>query len=296
MARSPTRSSSLLPREHGAYAELLLPMIAALVGGGASLPAASLAIGATAAFLAHEPVLLLLGHRGPRALREDGARARGLLLVLVATACVFGGAGLAAAPRALVVVPVPLVAGVLVAVCVALRREKSLLGEIAAAAALSGAAPPVAAAAGVPAPLALAAWAVFATTFSAWTWVVRSLVARAPAWLAPLALVAAGAMATIPIEPRFVPALAPAAIATLVLFVLRPHAKHLRRVGWSLVAGSLVTTAIVAAGTRASLRTRDDRAPFGAMATLSTDRCASAERVGVGTARSRGSFRRPLGE
>ncbi|MBK8937310.1 MAG: YwiC-like family protein [Polyangiaceae bacterium] len=77
----PTPKRSLMPREHGAYGQLVLPAAAALIAWP-SFGGAALAVAATAMFLAHEPALVLLGQRGARARAELGAAARSRLTVL----------------------------------------------------------------------------------------------------------------------------------------------------------------------------------------------------------------------
>ena len=94
MARSPVRS--LWPREHGAYGQLALPLLTALLSGRPSGPAGLYAFAAVCAFLAHEPLLVLLGHRGPRAQRECAGSARVRLALLSAGALLCGALALAA--------------------------------------------------------------------------------------------------------------------------------------------------------------------------------------------------------
>src|SRR2546427_12895718 len=53
-----------------------MPLVVALVIGGAAAGALALAAAAAAAFLAHEPLLVLLGQRGGRASRDQNADAR----------------------------------------------------------------------------------------------------------------------------------------------------------------------------------------------------------------------------
>jgi multidrug transporter EmrE-like cation transporter len=66
-----------LPREHGAYVQLGVPLAAALACGRPGLAAIALALAAVALFLVHEPLLLLATRRGGRA-RETARAARRL--------------------------------------------------------------------------------------------------------------------------------------------------------------------------------------------------------------------------
>jgi len=63
------------PKEHGAYGQLVFPLATAFAIAGATAPALLTAIAVTAAFLAHEPLIVLLGRRGVRARRDHFRRA-----------------------------------------------------------------------------------------------------------------------------------------------------------------------------------------------------------------------------
>jgi len=70
------RRPSVLPKEHGAYGPLLFPLLTALTVGRRTPSALLLGAAAVCAFLTHEPLLVLLGQRGPRAAREQRSLAR----------------------------------------------------------------------------------------------------------------------------------------------------------------------------------------------------------------------------
>jgi hypothetical protein len=55
---------SLWPREHGAYFQLALPLIAAHLLRAPTVAMAALTAAACLVFVAHEPLLVVLGHRG----------------------------------------------------------------------------------------------------------------------------------------------------------------------------------------------------------------------------------------
>ena len=80
----------MLPKEHGAYGQLLFPLVTAAAMGRPTLAAVALIITATAIFLSHEPLLVLAGSRGPRARRDDGARARRWLTAVATIALIAG--------------------------------------------------------------------------------------------------------------------------------------------------------------------------------------------------------------
>ena len=53
----------LVPREHGAYGSLILPMVTGMAIGRPSHAAVALAAAAAAVFLSHEPAIVLTGGR-----------------------------------------------------------------------------------------------------------------------------------------------------------------------------------------------------------------------------------------
>ncbi|AUX20979.1 hypothetical protein SOCEGT47_014570 [Sorangium cellulosum] len=260
--RARTSPRSLAPREHGAYGQLGLPLCAALAMGRPGLGACALALASVAAFLGHEPALIALGHRGPRALREDGGRARRRLLLLGAAAALLGGLGLALVPpaaRSALAIPGALAAAL--GALIARGVEKAALGEIVAAAALSSASLPVALGSGVSASAAWGAWAAWSAAFIASTFAVRTVIAhaRSPiAWprrlAAPVAVsgllaLAAGAGGL----PRFAAlAAAPMLLIAIVIAAAPPSPRALKRVGWALVGASALLGVLLAVGARVS--------------------------------------------
>src|SRR5688572_14716336 len=87
-----------LPKEHGAYGQLSFPIATALLASGGSSAAGLLALATMAGFLAHEPAAIILGLRGVRAKREDGAKARRWMAGWLAIAIVGGSAALVTMP------------------------------------------------------------------------------------------------------------------------------------------------------------------------------------------------------
>lgn len=236
----------MLPREHGAYAQIALPLVAALASSEPTVAGACLTAAACAAFTAHEPALVLLGHRGTRARREKGPEA-GRRFVLALALVVAGGlAAFVLAPAARPWMAFP--AGLATASAGALlrKRERTLGGEILAAATLASVAVPVVVAGGLPWQAAVAMWAVFSSASAIATVEVRSIArrnvpgtARAAAWTV-LAAVALLSFRTRPLMPL---ALVPVA-ATVTYFAVRsPPPAALRRLGWTLVGSTLAMTA-----------------------------------------------------
>jgi hypothetical protein len=250
---------SLAPREHGAYGQLGVPLVASLALAKPNLAAVGLAIGAIAAFFAHEPLLVLLGQRGTRARTQDGARAARRLQLLGMIALVFGGAGLFFAPTIarLGAVP-PLLLTSIVVWFVWRKEEKTTAGEITAAMALSGVGFPIALAEGVDLFRAGLVWVIWTIAFGISTLAVRAVIARAKRAgtqliVASYVAIAASIITSVGLAltdtvPTSVPiALVPFEVLGLGVLVFPVHTRHLRRVGWGLVAACIVTCGFVVA-------------------------------------------------
>lgn len=175
MANHPT----LLPREHGAYAELAFPLI---TGWAMTIPSFSaLALGASAVlfFLANESVAILLGVRGKRLQTQLGtpARARGWTLLGLGIALGLTGvlgAGASVWPEVLV----PVASGALLVPTVLAGRQKTILGEILVVTAFSTLVLPLAMASGAETHRAWAAACVWWVSFSLGTFEVHAIKAR----------------------------------------------------------------------------------------------------------------------
>jgi hypothetical protein len=252
----------LLPKEHGAYGQVALPLVTALVVAGTTGPALLIASAVLGGFLAHEPALVLLGMRGARIQREQRTRAAAWLALLVVSAV--SAVALAAAwlpPSDWWPLLVPAIPTIPLTVAVITNREKTWPAEICASLAFSGAAFPVAVAGGGTAATAATVTTVFAVNFSLATLGVRAVIlavrggghpaaARATrravlalASATQVALVVTAAWGLLPWSAPIatVPGIAAAAwlVATL------PPASQLRRVGWTLMATSAITATIL---------------------------------------------------
>ena len=143
----------MLPREHGAYGQLLLPLATALAIADVHISAILTATAALAAFVAHEPRVVLLGGRGARAKREQRDRAIAWLGVSGSIAIVAGLAAIASAPPdTRWLFACPLVPAAVLAWLLVTGREKSTLGEITSAIAFASVSIPIIAVA-APSPL-----------------------------------------------------------------------------------------------------------------------------------------------
>jgi hypothetical protein len=250
----------MIPREHGAYAELLFPIVTVFLGGAPTGSTWLLAIGAIAAFLANEPLLVLVGQRGTRTKREESDRAKRALIVFAMFALVAGVAGLVLAPRpAQLSVVLPLLLGGTLVMLAIQGLERSMFGEGLAATALSSVAVPLGLSAGLDLTSALSVALIWATTALLGTAVVRLTVARTKAkteqeergvalkrWaLMAVCVVVLAIGVAAPFGSRVglwvLAAALPVALTVLVMAALKPTARRLRLMGWSLVAANLLS-------------------------------------------------------
>lgn len=246
----------LMPREHGAYAQLLLPVLTALIVLPLNFAALSMAVVISAVFLAHEPVLVLIGHRGQKAFDalEDDAWHR--LLVLGVVAGCFGGIAAALTnAAALMAAFLPVAMGGVVVLIMLKKWEKRVSSEIWVAVTLASCALPVAFASDAPPALAVAISGGWAMVFIMMTLSVRVMIARTrkePTLFLRLLVVACAVAIPALLEPVaavhvawLTPSIAtlPCCVACLLLTLHPPHARYLRQIGWTLAGVSMLTFA-----------------------------------------------------
>jgi len=254
---------SLLPREHGAWGQLATPLVTGLALGRPSASALLLVLGVVLAFLAHEPLLVVLGHRGRRVRDAAGDRALRRLAALGLAAAAAGGLALLLAPpvaRLAALAPAALAAPVIP--LAAARLEKTTPGELLVASALSACAAPVALAGGAPAAWGWGAAAAWFLSFAAATLPVRATLLWArtrgaretrPLAAAGAAAIGAGALALAGAGLLPWPAalgVLPTALAATVVALLRLPPQRFTAVGWSLVGASVVALAVMVVGFR----------------------------------------------
>lgn len=122
--------TSLLPREHGAYAQLAFPLVTGLGLATPSLPAVALALAAVAFFLANEPVAILLGTRGQRLEEKLGKQARSRGAILAGLGTGLGLLGVCTGGAILwPALAYPMAAAALLIPVVLLGKQKTLFGE-----------------------------------------------------------------------------------------------------------------------------------------------------------------------
>ncbi len=252
-----------MPREHGAYGQLAMPLLGGLAVGRPGAPALALVLAFVLAFAAHEPLLVVLGQRGKRMRSQEGARAARLLAALVAAIALSGGLGIALAPpaaRAALALASGL--GVVVTAMAWRKLEKTTAGEILVATTFAACGAVVALAGGAPLQRASALFVIWVLAFTSAIIAVRSLLLfiktkgerdrrqLAAAFVVALLALAFAASARAVLPPAAAVAFAPMAIASFVVCVVRVPPRRLRTVGWAIVGSSALTLALLVAGLR----------------------------------------------
>ena len=260
---SPQPPISMFPKEHGAYGQLLIPLITALSIGRPGPGALALAAAAIAAFFAHEPLLVLIGQRGPRAAREQHGRAVrwfALFATPAAALALVAFAWLPIAGRQALLVVAAL--GALLAMVIVAGWEHTPVGEILTAVVLSTLCVPVAAGSGASWFEAHTIAFVYAASFISATLCVHGVIAhtrkppaigvRTVGIAAASLLVALVAQLAVrgyvaPVAPW---AALPLCVGAIALAAFPPSARQLRVVGWTLVAGTTMTAVVLVAALR----------------------------------------------
>lgn len=258
-----TREPSLLPREHGAWGQLALPLVCALALGRPGAAALLLAGAVVLAFFVHEPLVVVLGQRGRRLQGELGRAARLRVAGAGLGALAAGALGLLLSPPAarLAVVPAAILGAAALAL-VLVRVEKTTAGELVVAFALTAASVPVALAAGATPRHSWAAAATWAASFAAATLPVRAVLLRArtkgavdrrPLAAAGVMAIAgaallAGARGWLPWPASL--AVLPVSLAALAVALAPIRPQRLTQVGWTIVAASAVALLVLVVGLR----------------------------------------------
>jgi hypothetical protein len=232
-------------------------VLCALWVGPINLLALALALAACAAFLAHEPLLVLLGQRGQRArsLSAAPARQRVALLGAFVLAVVIGFA--ASSSQRAVALLVPALLSFAAALAVVRGRERSLGGQLLSATTLASFPIPILVAEGHGFWSALqfaGGWSlVHATaTFAARAYVHRRREGASAVWraalLSALALAACAALWWAGFLPvSFALACAPFAAIALLLSTHVLELKSPKTLGWVLTGANLIAFVIFGA-------------------------------------------------
>ncbi len=254
--RPPPRT--LVPREHGAWGQLALPLVSALVIGRPRASALLLTAATVLAFLAHESLIVILGQRGRRAATEETPRARRLLASLGGLASLAGLAGAALAPPlALGALALAAALAAVVAWLAVQKLEKTLPGEFLVGAALSAGGFAVALAGRAPFAWALASFVTWTLSFAVATLAVQAVLARARskgardpgrAHAAAAAGVLAGAFALSvagAVAHAAPIALVPGTLLSIAVCLGRVPPRRLREVGWAMAGSSAIALVLL---------------------------------------------------
>ncbi len=253
---------SLLPREHGAYAGIAFPLITGLSLGDAVAAQLLWISGCLAVFLIHEPLMVMLGERGRRSHTELGVYARQAAYGLAAFALMAGGVGWWLADQAArVALLLPFALAAALCVLIVNHRERTVAGELLASLTLSSVIVPVALAGGAGLRSAITAGAVWCIVSVLATLTVRATIARAKqagnhrplVWAAVLcsasALLAAYFLVLTNVVTMLVAlAVLPTMLLAAVFLTMHVHPRHLRAMGWSLVATYVITWIALVSG------------------------------------------------
>lgn len=244
-------SRLLLPREHGAYVQLLAPLTLSFALTGGNIAASLFALAALLAFMANEPLLVVLGHRGKRLHAESKQRATRMVAAYVAALAIVGVTALALAdwPTRILAAALAVPAALLVVLAVK-RRQRTLLGELFALVVLAGAAAPVASAAGMPVADTLRVLAGWIVGYGCSVVVVHRVIdrGREPRGAEDVGLAVAflciAAVAVVVSGATFASTAAPLALSASVVALIAPKPTRLRAIGFAMVGASML--AIVA--------------------------------------------------
>jgi hypothetical protein len=255
------RHESLLPREHGAYAEIAFPIVTGVSLGAPSFAAVCFGISAVALFLMHEPVAVLRGIRGTRAREVWIHRARLRTASLAVTAVLAGAAAMVTtSAEGRLAAAVPLGCGVVLLPSFLAGRMKTIAAETLVIGALSATVLPLAISSGVEASLAWSASGVWFVTFLLGTLAVHAIKAKTgkrvdAQWaivVAPLLSVATVVVGLFAARSHWLPlgvslALTLGGIVGIALSVIQIHPRQLKRVGWSLVLSNMIAWVLLIA-------------------------------------------------
>ena len=256
-----TKPRSMMPREHGAYAELLFPLMTGLALGRPGVAAFGFALAAVLFFLLHEPVAVIMGARGAYAREEWGARARQRVAWLALGGVMAGGIAVYSSTRDARLISLVPVACALTLVPFVIRRSvKTLPAEILVVATLSSLLLPVAVAGAVSWWVAWVACGVWFISFVLGTFAVHAIKAITkplpgdgwkPTASIVLGLVTIGGAGALAFEPSVAPvlpiAVLPTALITSAAVILRVHTRNLKRVGWTMAVAQVVTATLLLA-------------------------------------------------
>jgi hypothetical protein len=243
---SKPKAANLKPKEHGAYAILAIPMATSLVLTGWTVVGVAVVIASVAGFFTHEPLLVSLGHRGKRAARESPTAKRQAILltgIMVAAGTTAFYLGSTSVQSSLVICVILALISFGVAI---VGNHRSLFGQLWGVIGLSVPCVPVLLAGDVSVAQAVEVWGVWLIGFTATTMAVRGVIAaqkrgnRSIYWTT-IMLLCVLVMALMFAGFRLPVVTLPMLAMSLYLMIAPPPARQLKRVGWTLVVGTVAT-------------------------------------------------------
>ncbi len=246
----------LNPKEHGAYAILGIPLVAALIISGLTPETVLVAIAAVAAFLAHEPLLIVSGSRGKRA-RESSPFAMRTLIVRLSAAVVCGTAAfwLSGSATRLALIACVIFASIEFVISTG-GHNRTLAAQLLGIGGLALPSAVVLLAGGAEVMTAVQFWLIWFAGRVATTVSVRSTITRhknsATAWARRtcdilLIISFAACFAGIGFGSSLWIVTIPMLLAATVMRITTPHPKHMKQIGWSLLMVNILS-GIVAIG------------------------------------------------
>lgn len=255
-AMAQTRSAtptnrSLAPREHGAYGQLFAPLVVSLFACKITFASLAFATAGVCAFYAHEPWLVLSGQRGVRAERELLLPAKRRAAILLGAFFSVGIAGLwlsnAQTRWAALCVGI---LGLSAAILSRFEFLHSSLGEAWAGSVLAALGVPVALAGEMPLRLTTTIALAWSLAFAAGVFAVKGVIsyrktASRGGAIWGMTAVAAGLVLESKWESGPVIAVTPLTLASVLLLMMVPSPKALRKIGWTLVGFTVLAAALM---------------------------------------------------
>ena len=250
----PAKAAKLYPKEHGAYAILGVPLAVALVIGGVTPATMLFSIAAVFAFLAHEPMLIVIGCRGESARRATPQAGRVLITRLFVTVCCGLVAFYLSPLEARIGMLLCLLSASIEVAITATGSSRTLTAQFSGLAGLTLPGAVVLAAGGVNIEVAFQFWLLWffgrvATTAAVRTTIARhrhnSTASRTASICDTLLLIAilicgGGLYAG---QPQWL-ATIPLLLSAIVLRLVDPPPKYLKQMGWSLLAVNMLSGAM----------------------------------------------------
>ncbi|WP_413431992.1 YwiC-like family protein [Crateriforma spongiae] len=237
---------SLKPKEHGAYAIVMIPLFSALLSVGPSWVGVAIVVASLAGFFAHEPILVAMGHRGGR-VQRGAPWARALALGLLGLAVAAGAFALWSAdlPTRIALLACLALSTLCFAIAI-VRLHRTLGGQLLGVAGLSLPCMPILLDGGLDRSNSLLVWLVWLLGFASTTLAVRAVIAiqkrqtTVASWIG-LEFTTAATIGLVVNQVWLPLAAVPMIAGGWGLMFWPPPAKHLRRVGWTLVAATMLT-------------------------------------------------------